>query len=182
MGHLNSLGVAMVAQFLLWLFLNIGVPLFTPMFVLVSMSAVFGGDATRAMIRDAIDDGQMYWAAIGLCATGAYEVLTAGCDSAWPSALCAGFLIVYGLVGAGSTLAIAGAVAVAGRAFNRVLRSELAGTCGVSVKADRYDALVMLGLVASPEKFVQWSVRFVATSVIACAGFHLANMVWLVSL
>lgn len=177
MGHLKSLGLVMVAQFILWLLLNIGVPIFGPMCVVISMSSVLGEQAADAMLRDAIDDGQLYWAAIGLSASGLYEVLTANSGAAWPSVFCTFFGAIYGVVGVGSIVAIV--VAVAGQNFNRVLSDEVAAVGYWPWRREGGLGLASIGLIKSPDKFARWSMRFVFTSATASACFHAANVWWL---
>lgn len=177
MGHLNSRGLVMVAQFVLWLFLNIGVPIFAPMFAFCSMSPAVGANASRAMIRDSIQEGQLFWVAFGMCATGLYEVLTAHCALAWPATFCVVFIVVFCTVGLGSTSVIT--TAVAGRCLNRALQSELANSPHRSVSAESPAKLVSLGLIESPRLFAQWSILAVVVSAGACVLFHLANVLWL---
>lgn len=176
MGCLNSLGRVMVAQFILWLFLNIGVPIFAPMSILVSLSAVFGAHESRAMLRDAIDDGQLYWTAIGLCAAGLYEVLTANSGGVWPAAFCTALVLLYAFVGVVATVVIVGSVA--GQAFNRDLRRVLALTPDLVLGKKQYASLSAVGRIQSPDTFVRWSMGLVGLSAFACAGFHFASVIW----
>ncbi|CAH2906358.1 MAG: FIG00457502: hypothetical protein [uncultured Paraburkholderia sp.] len=60
-----------------WMLLNLGVPIVGPVFTLALVAPAHGWAVARQLIGDSIKDGQLFWCAIGLCAAGVYELVTA---------------------------------------------------------------------------------------------------------
>ena len=62
-------------RFAAWLFFNVAVPLLAPIALLplLSMSRTHQGKP-RSLIRRAVQDGQLFWTVIALCAAACYEV------------------------------------------------------------------------------------------------------------
>ncbi|RKP57492.1 hypothetical protein [Pararobbsia silviterrae] len=166
----------MAAQFVLWLFLNIGVPIFAPLFSLLSMSPVIGSRASHQMMCASIRDGQLFWVAIGLCAAGTFEVLTAECAPAGPGVLCAVFLVCYGIVGFGSIVALSAATVVGH--FRRAMKRLMTPTRSPPMSLDQYRGLMALASIRSRGMFIRWSIRSATFSAVACVGFHSMQMVW----
>lgn len=61
-------------KFLAWLLLNVGVPLLAPIALLPLLfaSEKYCGDV-KTLIRRSLQDGQLFWAVIAMCATACYE-------------------------------------------------------------------------------------------------------------
>ncbi|MFM0692746.1 hypothetical protein SCB29_19110 [Paraburkholderia sp. SIMBA_055] len=60
-----------------WMLLNLGVPIVGPVFTLALVAPAHGWTVAKELIADSIKDGQLFWCAIGLCAAGVYELVTA---------------------------------------------------------------------------------------------------------
>ncbi|PRY03476.1 hypothetical protein [Paraburkholderia sp. BL25I1N1] len=60
-----------------WVLLNLGVPIIGPIFTLVLVAPAHGWHVAKALIAGSVKDGQLFWCAIGLCASAVYEVVTA---------------------------------------------------------------------------------------------------------
>ncbi|TDY26466.1 hypothetical protein B0G81_6982 [Paraburkholderia sp. BL6665CI2N2] len=60
-----------------WVLLNLGVPIIGPIFTLVLVAPAHGWHVAKALIAGSVKDGQLFWCAIGLCASALYEVVTA---------------------------------------------------------------------------------------------------------
>jgi hypothetical protein len=60
-----------------WMFLNLGVPIIGPIFTLALVAPAQGWHVARALIAASVKDGQLFWCAIGLCASAVYEAVTA---------------------------------------------------------------------------------------------------------
>jgi hypothetical protein len=63
-------------NYFFWLLLNIGVPVFGPIFFLTLAAVSYGKAAAREMILESVKDGQMYWTAIAVSTAGIYESWT----------------------------------------------------------------------------------------------------------
>jgi hypothetical protein len=63
-------------NYFFWLLLNIGVPVFGPIFFLTLAAVSYGKAAAREMILESVKDGQMYWTAIAVSTAGLYEAWT----------------------------------------------------------------------------------------------------------
>ncbi|WOD19947.1 hypothetical protein [Paraburkholderia kirstenboschensis] len=61
----------------LWMLLNLGVPIVGPIFTLALVAPAHGWAVAKELIADSVKDGQLFWCAIGLCAAGVYELVTA---------------------------------------------------------------------------------------------------------
>jgi hypothetical protein len=57
-----------------WMLLNLGVPIVGPIFTLALVAPAHGWRVAKALIAASVKDGQLFWCAIGLCASAAYEV------------------------------------------------------------------------------------------------------------
>jgi hypothetical protein len=62
-------------KFFFWMLLNPGVPIVGPIFTLALVVPAHGWRVAKALIAASVKDGQLFWCAIGLCASAAYEVL-----------------------------------------------------------------------------------------------------------
>jgi hypothetical protein len=60
-----------------WMLLNLGVPIFGPIFTLALVAPAHGWRVARTLIAASVKDGQLFWCAIGLCAAAVYEAVTA---------------------------------------------------------------------------------------------------------
>ncbi|CAE6797494.1 hypothetical protein [Paraburkholderia aspalathi] len=60
-----------------WMLLNLGVPIVGPIFTLALVAPTHGWRVAKALIAASVKDGQLFWCAIGLCATAVYEAVTA---------------------------------------------------------------------------------------------------------
>ena len=60
-----------------WMLLNLGVPIVGPIFTLALVAPSHGWRVAKALIAASVKDGQLFWCAIGLCASAVYEVLAA---------------------------------------------------------------------------------------------------------
>jgi hypothetical protein len=60
-----------------WMLLNLGVPIVGPIFTLALVAPAHGWRVAKALIAASVKDGQLFWCAIGLCASAAYEVVAA---------------------------------------------------------------------------------------------------------
>ncbi len=60
-----------------WTLLNLGVPIIGPIFTLVLIAPTHGWRVAMALVAGSVKDGQLFWCAIGLCATAIYEAVTA---------------------------------------------------------------------------------------------------------
>ncbi|MCC8391354.1 hypothetical protein LJ656_02035 [Paraburkholderia sp. MMS20-SJTR3] len=60
-----------------WLLLNLAVPVVGPVFTLALVAPAYGGRVAGRLIAASVKDGQLFWCAIGLCAAGIYEAVTA---------------------------------------------------------------------------------------------------------
>ncbi|WP_144111124.1 hypothetical protein [Paraburkholderia sp. BCC1886] len=58
-----------------WLFFNVGVPVFGPVALplLLSFSHFYGG-SSRGIVTRVIQDGQLLWVVISMCASACYEI------------------------------------------------------------------------------------------------------------
>jgi hypothetical protein len=63
-------------NYFFWFLLNIGIPVFGPIFFLSLVAVSYGTTAAREMIFESVKDGQMYWTAIAVSTTGIYECWT----------------------------------------------------------------------------------------------------------
>jgi hypothetical protein len=63
-------------NYFFWFLLNIGIPVFGPIFFLALAAVSYGTTAAREMIFESVKDGQMYWTAIAVSTTGIYECWT----------------------------------------------------------------------------------------------------------
>jgi hypothetical protein len=176
MGHLKSLGLVMLAQFILWLLLNIGVPIFGPMLSLVAMTPIVGDEASRMLIRHSIRDGQLFWVSIGLCASGLYEVGTVEHAIAWPTTLRVFFLVVFCCFGIGSILVITGATIASH--FKAGLETTLADAGGFVVLPEFRARLIATAEIKSPARLRSWSVKAITVSAIACIATHGVSVAW----
>lgn len=59
-----------------WMLLNPGVPIIGPIFTLALVAPAHGWRVSKALIAGSVKDGQLFWCAIGLCASAGYEVVT----------------------------------------------------------------------------------------------------------
>jgi hypothetical protein len=57
--------------------LNLGVPIVGPIFTLALVAPAHGWHVAKTLIAASVKDGQLFWCAIGLCASAVYEVVTA---------------------------------------------------------------------------------------------------------
>ena len=57
--------------------LNLGVPIVGPIFTLALVAPAHGWHLAKTLIATSVKDGQLFWCAIGLCASAVYEVVTA---------------------------------------------------------------------------------------------------------
>jgi hypothetical protein len=81
-----------------WLLLNLGVPIIGPMFTLALVAPAYGWRVAKGLITGSVKDGQLFWWAIGLCASAVYEVLTAlerGSDEVPLLAACVAGLLAF---------------------------------------------------------------------------------------
>jgi len=60
-----------------WMLLNLGVPIFGPMLTLALIAPTHGWHVAKRLIAASVKDGQLFWCAIGLCAAGVYEAMSA---------------------------------------------------------------------------------------------------------
>ncbi|MBB5460904.1 MULTISPECIES: hypothetical protein [unclassified Paraburkholderia] len=60
-----------------WLLLNLAVPIAGPIFTLALVAPAYGWRVARTMIAASVEDGQLFWCAIGLCAAAIYEAVMA---------------------------------------------------------------------------------------------------------
>ncbi|CAB3782506.1 hypothetical protein LMG28614_01479 [Paraburkholderia ultramafica] len=60
-----------------WMLLNFGVPIVGPIFTLALVAPAHGWRVAKALIAASVKDGQLFWCAIGLCASAVYEVAAA---------------------------------------------------------------------------------------------------------
>ncbi|RKT27326.1 hypothetical protein B0G69_3140 [Paraburkholderia sp. RAU2J] len=60
-----------------WMLLNLGVPIVGPIFTLALVAPAHGWHVAKALIGASVKDGQLFWCAIGLCASAVYEAVTA---------------------------------------------------------------------------------------------------------
>lgn len=58
-----------------WLFFNVGVPVFAPIALLPLLNfSRYYRDAARSITRRSIQDGQLFWVVISMCASACYEI------------------------------------------------------------------------------------------------------------
>jgi hypothetical protein len=176
MGHLKSLGLVMLAQLFLWLLLNIGVPLFSPMFVLFSITPVVGPSVSRALMRESIGEGQLFWVAIGISATGIYEIATIQSSAPWSAAGC----VVFGSILCGVALIslVALAASVAAGHFKAQMGTALSTSDGIALPSNVQAMLAAIGGFHSPALRIKWSVRASIVSVSVTVGFHSVGVLW----
>jgi hypothetical protein len=94
-----------------WMLLNLGVPIIGPIFTLALVAPAHGWRVARVLINGSVKDGQLFWCAIGLAASAAYEVVIAldqGSDDVPFLALCLVALCVLAFIG--SSLVMLGLV------------------------------------------------------------------------
>lgn len=60
-----------------WTLLNLGVPIFGPIFTLALVAPAHGWRVAKALIAASVKDGQLFWCAIGVCAAAIYEAVAA---------------------------------------------------------------------------------------------------------
>lgn len=60
-----------------WTLLNLGVPIVGPIFTLALVAPTHGWRVAKRLIAASVQDGQLFWCAIGLCAAAVYEAVNA---------------------------------------------------------------------------------------------------------
>ncbi|WP_246287626.1 hypothetical protein [Paraburkholderia sediminicola] len=71
-----------------WLFFNVGVPVFAPIALLpMSNFSRYYRHAARGIARRSIQDGQLFWVVISMCASACYEIGSALSEASTHSTL-----------------------------------------------------------------------------------------------